>query len=124
MNSGKIIFAVFQCFGIWRSKSWTSQWAIHLYRIYSLWIVTALLAFTTSSVIYSLRVADDLDSLTESLLIFFICCGANIKMYNILLHRIEIIDFDDMFAKKCCEPRDPHEAAIIKEFKYNDRLRP
>ena len=123
MNSGKIIFAVFQCFGIWRSKYWTSQWAIQVYRIYSLLIVIGLLAFSASSIIYSLRVAEDLDSLTESLLIFFLCCGANIKIYNILIHRIEIIDFDDMFVKKCCDPRDPQEVAIKKKFEYNDRLK-
>ena len=122
MNACRVLFFVFQCLGIWRPKSWTSQWTIQLYRMYSLLITTVLLAFTSSSIIYSLRFAKDLDSLTESLLIFFVCCGANVKMYNILIHRTEIIDFDDMFLKKCCNPRDPQEAAIKKEFEYNDRL--
>ena len=123
MNAGKFVFAVFQYLGIWRPKTWTSQWAIQMYRMYSLLITTVLLAFTISTVIYCIRFAEDLDSLTESLLIFFVLCGANMKIYNILIHRIEIIDFDDMFLKKCCNPRDPQEVAIKKEFQYNDRLK-
>lgn len=122
MNAAKIPFRAMQYFGIWRPKTWTSPWAIRLYKLYSFVIIVLLTTFATTFFIYILRGAENLDALTENLIMFCGLCALSVKISNIFLRRDEIISFDNMFLEKICTPRSFHECAIQKEFEHKDRF--
>ncbi|XP_033225457.1 odorant receptor 67c-like [Belonocnema kinseyi] len=121
MNAAKIPFRAMQYFGIWRPKTWTSPWAIGLYKLYSFLIIVLLTTFAATFLIYILRGAENLDALTENLIMFCGLCSVSVKIANIFLQRDEIISFDNMFLENCCIPRSLHECALQKEFEHRDR---
>ncbi|XP_043475509.1 uncharacterized protein LOC122507056 [Leptopilina heterotoma] len=122
MEVAKVSFTVMKYFGIWRPKSWTSEWSIQLYRLYSVFNITLFLTFSVSILIHIINSSESVDTLTESLIVFLTSCSSWVKIVIILLNRKKIIQFDDMFTEKCCRPRDNQETQIQQAFDYIDRF--
>lgn len=107
--------------GAWKPTSWNSKLSNNIYKVYNFIVVTVTLSFILYLLIFILRFSKDVNSLTESILIFYGMLGGFLKMLNFMANREEIITVDRMLSEEICLPRDEKEYFILKASKNNGR---
>ena len=122
MMNAAIPLKVLGCFGIWRPKTWTSQWAKRLYNVYSIFILFVIFTFTFVFLIYILKDGEDIVIVVDDLSILAGLLSFDIKVLNIFIRRDDFIKFDSVLLENYCCPRDGNEIAILKKYNDSDRF--
>lgn len=120
MFTGEILFTIFRIFGLWKSSS-KQKWKIVLYNFYTIFNLTIYGTFVFSLFIYLLQMTENVDTFTHSLFYFSTSFAMLIKIINFAFKNKSVVDLQDIFSNKICQPRDFSELQILQEISQTCR---
>lgn len=109
-------------FGDWRPTSLTSDWAIRLYNLYSIFMILFKFYFSITFFINLYQNKHKIEIFIEGIFLFTTTFLTVIKIVYLNIHRKDVNSLRNMFLETNCLPRNNKEILIYKNIQYKERL--